>query len=352
MLTTSLVSCSSNESTVESDSEAFTQTRIQGTVIEQTSAMPIRDAIVTTDPATEVVLTDIDGRYVITDGFNGSGSFRVFAEHFAYENQQATTTVTDNRTSTVDFVLQSNAIGLQANTSQIIFPPDQSRETFRLTSNIQNTGYFILASDPWISVSPQTGVISNRETAVIEIEIDRSQISEDSIVNSEIVINSDNGTRELVISLQIRNSDTTPEVGTRQLDCRRPDVFRVGYDIPGASLVQFLDSLHLPRDIGLRSVQIINPVFVDSFVVEELGTVTIDHVNGDTLDTTLVLFELGPDERAVEFIRAVGTSPFDSRASISFALLPGIYCYILAPTNGNFSVPENILLDFGFIPPQ
>jgi len=358
--------CSGGNNSAELEQELLVQTRIQGRVVEQNSGEPIRDAVISTDPASEVVRSDFNGAFDITDGINGPGSFRVFVDHFAYDSQQATISVTANQITTVDFVLQSNALGLHANTSQIVLSENQDRETLRLSSNIQNTGYSVLSSDPWIVVSPQSGVISNRETAILEIRIDRSQLSNSPTVDSEIVINPDNGTRELVITIQIRNlvsesesvsvTESAPaadsEINSRQLDCRRPDIFRVGFDLPGADLVQFLDSLVFPRDIGQRGVQIINPLFFDSFVVEELGTLTIEHISGDTPNTTLDIFELDLNENIITLAQASGSTIGGSPTRIDFALLPGVYCYILRPTFGFFSVPENFMIRYAFAPSQ
>ena len=356
---TLLLGCSDGGNSSEPPDDAAL-TRIQGVVVEQISGAPIRDAVVSTDPASEVVRTDSEGQFSIADGINGAGTYRVFVEHFAYNNDQATINVSENSFSNVDFVLSSSASGLHASTSQLVFDDQQTLESLRLSSNIENTGYSILTSTPWLSVTPDRGTIANRETALLTIQIDRGQISDTGPTTGEIVINADNGTRELIITVQLTDTGdgSNPDsglgspLGPRQLDCRRPDIFRDGWDWPDGALIQFLESVVLPGGEGARSMQIVNPLLVDSFIVEELGTVTITHVDGTTPASTLDIFELDRDENIVTLVSNFGVSDENRRASITYALLPGVYCYVLRPTTGNFATPENIFLEIGFTPAQ
>jgi len=332
-------------------------TRIEGTVVEHTSAEPILNAVVYTDPATNVIRTDLDGKFQITDGFTGSGDYRIFVEHDAYNNQQKTVSVAENGTSIADFVLTSSAIGLHTNKTQLLLTDDVSRDTFRLSSNIQNTGFSILNSDPWLSVSPQSGVINNRETVVIEVNIDRALLPEKLPVDSEIVINADNGTRSVVVSVQISKLNDASvaentETNDQQLDCRRPDIFRTGLNNPLEPLIQFLPSVQLPDDVGVRKLQIINPFLVDSFVVKELGNIVIAHVGGDSTASSMAIYQWDLDQNLITMATNYGASPDNLRSRISYGLQPGVYCYAVYPLFEMFNNPENLHIQFDFIPPQ
>ena len=140
----------------------------------------------------------------------------------------------------------------------------------------------------------------------------------------------------------IRDSD--------QSDCRRPDVIRILLDDFSFALVQFPESLTLPEDAGQRFFQLpVNaPVLLDSVIVRELGAVTITHVAGATDNTTLVIFDMSAEEEVRELIFNTGQSDTNQRASLTYGVQPGIYCYYLGPTVGNFSLPTNLELDISF----
>lgn len=366
-----LQSCSdgSSSDTLPASSNEI-QTRIEGEVFDALSGEPIRDAIIRTDPPTEEVATTADGSFVLNDSFNGGGTYQVLVDHFAYETAQANVSVATNTTTRVDFALQSSAIGLHASTSSLRFAVNSSRESLRLSSNIQNTGYSILVSDPWVTVTPSQGVIANRESVFIDVLLDRVLLPPDSTTSSEIVINADNGTRELVITLLFDTStavagtgsagaatagtdtNTDTQTNSRQLDCRQPEALRIGLNDVSAPLVQFADSVELPANAGTRYVDTTNPFLVDSFVLHELGTVTLTHVAGGPDDTSIQLFEFDLDESLVTLGVNDGASTLNRRARLEWGLVPGVYCYYLGGTSANFVGPVSLQIDFDFTPPQ
>lgn len=353
-------------------------TRIEGSIVEQLSAEPVLNALVYTSPATDSVRTGVDGRFTITDDFNGPGQYEVIVEHDAYINQQKTVTVGANGTGTAEFILTSSSIGLHANQSQVFFNESEIRKTFRLSSNIPSTGYSFIPSDNWLTVSPESGIINNRETALIEILLDRDLLPDQSPVSSELIINADNGTRAVVIAVQIaqpansnistgidtnpnndepQQSNIEPESDPFEFDCRRPDIFRTGFRNPMEPLIQFAETTKLPIEPGkasaaTNSYQIINPFFVDAIMITELGNLNVIHRDGDTAETSLSLYRWNEDNRLITLKSDNVDNVNERRASLSYGVEPGIYCYGLYPLFTPFNNPENITMRIEFYPAQ
>ena len=390
------IACSSGEGGNESDnlSASRVTTRIEGSIVEQLSAEPILNALVYTSPATDSVRTGVDGRFSITDDFNGPGQYEVIVEHDAYINQQKTVTVGADGIGTAEFILTSSAVGLHANQSQVFFTESDTRKTFRLSSNIPSTGYSIISSDNWLAVNPESGIINNRETALIEILLNRELLPDKSPVTSELIINADNGTRAVVIAVQINQSNSSfsssidagtftqsannvnPDIAMGpaddeqqtssgndnetdpfQYDCRRPDIFRTGFRNPLEPLIQFAESAQLPIEPGQASAatlgyQIINPFFVDAVVITELGNLNIIHKDGDTTETSLSLYKWNSEDRLIILKSDNVDNASQRRASLSFGVQPGIYCYALYPLNTPFNNPENFTMRIEFFPAQ
>ncbi|MFK8080287.1 MAG: hypothetical protein AB8B97_08385 [Granulosicoccus sp.] len=355
------LACSSEnampEPVIINDGEPTTPAALQGNVMDSVSGEAIRGAIIRTDPPSEEVVTGVNGEFLIVVNQPGSDPLRVIASHSAYLDVQTQVTALPGSDTQVNFAMQSSAIGLHASTSILQFRPTELRKSLRLSSNLQNTGYSTLVTDPWVSVTPSQGVITNRETAVLQIQLDPNLLPSQSLVESELIINSDNGTRELIITLIFNDpaegedlSVEPTEVNSRQNDCRIPEVFRVGQGNPGFPLVQFVDSVVLPDNAGPRGFNTAgNPFLVDSIVVKELGSVTITHSDGGPVDTTLVLFELDNDDNYVALANSTGISESNRRASITdWALISGVYCYYLSGTDEDFDQAYDVRLDIGF----
>jgi len=344
---------------LEGVSEPTQLTRISGTVVESISGVPIRDANVSTDPPTEEVSTGGDGSFTLIDTNNGGGRFQVLVDHIAYDRAQALVNVGTNTTARVDFSLQQKDIGLHVSTNTITFNPQQNRKTFRLSSNVLQTGYFILASEPWLRVSPSEGVIANRESIFVDVYVDRSLIPSSLPIDGSLIVNSDNGTQGLVLSVSVQEnelnitvpeSDATPDsiLHQRQNDCRQTDVLRFGFDDPTLPLIQFPPSLELPERVGRRTIQFINPFLIDSFVLSELGTVVIAHAAGGLEDTSLEIFEIDKQDKIVSLAVNNGVDMQNRRARLEWGLTPGVYCYYLGGTTANFSGENTITVDYGF----
>ncbi|MEM7256695.1 MAG: carboxypeptidase regulatory-like domain-containing protein [Pseudomonadota bacterium] len=309
--------------------------RIEGRIFDAVTGEGIRDAIVRTDPPSESVTTNTQGNYTITDTVNGTGTYQVIAAHNAYETAQATITATEGSASQVDLAMSSNTRGLHASASVLQFTTDNIQQTLLLTSNVVATGYSIATTNPWVSVSNTLGEIINRETVPITVTVDPSIIPTSLPASSQIIINSANGTRSLVITVQVTATGEAGPANSRQLDCRQTDVLRFGLDDPNAPLIQFPESMQLPQGQGTRIIGVPNPFLIDSIVLSELGIVKIEHLSGGPEETSLELFELGLDSKIKTIAYNRGTSATNRRASLEWALVPGVYCYYLGGTTAN-----------------
>ncbi|MFK7860864.1 MAG: carboxypeptidase-like regulatory domain-containing protein [Granulosicoccus sp.] len=353
------LACSSDSSTPTSgmtnDGVTLAPAILLGNVMDSVSGEAIRGATVRTDPPSEEVVTDIDGEFVLAVSQTGGDPVRVIASHFAYLDAQTEVIALPGTDTQVNFALQSSAIGLHASASILQFEPTEVRKSLRLSSNLQNTGFFTITTDPWVRVTPSQGVIANRETAVLQIQIDPDLLPAQRPAQSELVINSDNGTRELIITIIVNGPADVVDapdsfVNARQNDCRIPEVFRVGQNNPQFPLVQFPPSVLLPDDAGPRFINTAgNPFLVDSIAVKELGAVTITHSDGGPTDTTLVLFELDNDDNYVALTNSTGVSSSNLRASITdWALTAGVYCYYLSGTDLDFDQAYDLRIDIEF----
>ena len=349
-LTTVLTACSGDSDTpiIAFDQEGV---RLVGKVFDATTGEPIRDAIVRTDPPSESVSTDINGIYAITDTVNGTGAYQVIATHTAYESGQTTVTGSYGTTSNVDIAMNSNVRGLHASSTLLQFTDEDTRKSLLLTSNIANTSYAITTTSPWVTVDTPFGKIVNRELIPITVNIAPDLIPPGLPASSQVLINPTNGTRPLVIAVQVQQLSNTSETHAAQLDCRQPNVLRVGLDDPNAPLIQFLKSQQLPGNTGTRVISVPKEFFIDSFVLSELGTVTIEHISGGPDDTSLEIFELDLDRKVKTIAQSDGTSPNNRRASLSWALIPGVYCYYIGGTTANFSQLEQLEVRLGYTSP-
>jgi hypothetical protein len=327
--------------------------KIIGTVFNATNNQPIRDAIISTQPPTQEVSTGLDGTFELAAPTGSGGSFLVFADHLAYRSQQKRITVLNGETATADFSMQSAVNGLVASPSTLTLSGASPRDTVRLTSTAPNTGFSVQVSDPWITVSPSAGMIVNGETLFLDIAINPEAVPVGGNANAELVINADNGLAGAFVNVLVEQGEILASNGvntSRQSDCRRPDIFRIAFDRPGASLVQFAPSAELNADaIITRTFELPdNPLLVDSIVVPELGTATITHVENGPEHTVMELFELSPDD---EVISITSDGDFDvngGRAGIEIALLQGVYCFYLAPTTGEFTAGTTLSINYGF----
>lgn len=353
LLVLALSGCSDGSSQTPMD--GATASQIQGTVIDERSGEAIRGASIRTDPPSEEVISDINGQFTIRINANVSNAVRVVVNHFAYTDRQTEVTPLPGDVALVNFALQSSAIGLHASASSVFFPQGTTRQSLRLSSNVQNTGFSTIAIDPWISVIPTSGVITNRETAVLQIMVDQDHLPT-LPAQSEIVINSDNGTRELVITLIFQDGgdlDSNSLLHPRQNDCRQDDVLRFGFDDPAGPIVRFPESVLLPSGAGLRQFDVLgNPFLIDSIVVEELGSVTIEHLSGGPEDSSLELFEIDKEDTINSLSINTGASASNQRATIvNWALVPGVYCYYLGGTEENFT-DAIVYVNINFTPAQ
>lgn len=328
--------------------------RVLGTVYNAVNSQPIRDAIISTLPPTQEVSTGIDGKYDFFVPSGAGGRYEVFADHIAYRKQQKTVTVLDGETATADFPLQSNASGLVASPTVLSLSESLMSDTIRLSSNVPNTGFSVLVADPWIRVSPASGVITSGETLFLEFSVDPTLIPARDNADTEVVINADNGLSGVFVNVLVDTgrADYVNGVNTaRQADCRRPDIFRIALSRPDANLVQFASSVNLDSDVLItRDYGVtFNPFLVDSIVIPELGIATVEHVANGPENTVMELFELTLDEQ--EVISIIGDGDFDidgGRAGVDIALLPGVYCLYIAPTTGEFTAGTELTLEYRF----
>ena len=334
---------------------------ISGMVFNALNGQPIRDAVVSTQPETERVSTGLDGLFEIQAPAGSGGRYRVIADHLAYDAQEQTINVTDGSNIQVDFPMQTTASGLVVSPSVVTLKENQLRETVRLTSTDPNTSFSILVADPWLSVSPSSGVIANGETLFVEITADLSELASGADASSEIVFNNGNGGRGAFVNVLFQQnipneSGFVDGVDTvRQNDCRRPDVLRVGLGIPSLSLVQFPESVVLPGSGSIqRTIQIPGTTlfYFDSLVITELGTAKVQHSAGGPEHSVIELFELNNDDEILNMGSFGDFNDTQGRASVEVALLPGVYCFYVADAAGAFTPNTTFMVDYIFTPAQ
>lgn len=326
--------------------------RITGTIVNEVNGAPVRDAVITTLPPTEQVTTSSSGTFLIEDFTDYSGSYEVSVRHTGYLPKTALVATVPGTTATVNFTLESTAAGLITNKTLLQFPPQTSSNTFLLTSTVEQTTFSIQSTAPWVSVFPSEGVISSSEIFIITVSLDTASLPNNSPLAGQLVINTDNGSDGVIINIQVDTTidDSSSLLGNNQSDCRRPDVIRLFLDDTTVSLIQFPESIVLPDNAGPRFFQLptSTPVLFDSLIVRELGEVTITHVAGATDDTSIEIFDMSAEEEVRELDFNIGQSDSNRRASLKYAVEPGIYCYYLGPTVGMFSLPANLELNISF----
>ena len=212
-----LSACSDSDTTPESDSaetDADMPMLIQGTISDQLNGEPILGAMVGTEPPSEESTTELDGLYAINTSATGTETIQIIVSHTAYDSAQSEVSTATGSDTQLDIAMTSSAAGLHASSTDILFADDVDTMSLQLSSNVRNTGYSVLTSDPWVEVTPSEGVITNRETIDLQLQVVREALPSNLPAQSLVTINADNGTRELVIpivfepNLPVLNQDT------------------------------------------------------------------------------------------------------------------------------------------------
>ncbi|MGH1364901.1 MAG: BACON domain-containing protein [Calditrichia bacterium] len=169
--------------------------------VKDTNGQNVRDVIISTAPETRSVLTDGEGRYVLTElPYN---PYTISAQKDGYQTEQKNVTIDADTDYPISFVLRTSDPVLRTNPLLLDF----GATTTVLPLEIINDGEGILnwqitEDVPWIiNISPRhSGQSRADSSAVVTVQVDRSNLPEGRETNS-LTISSNAGARVVSVAI-------------------------------------------------------------------------------------------------------------------------------------------------------
>lgn len=93
-----------------------------------------------------------------------------------------------------------------------------------------------------------------------------------------------------------------------------------------------------------------NPLFFDSLVISEIGTVSVRHISEGPENTVMQLFDLSVEDEIRVFAESGEFDEFNGRAGVDIALQPGVYCFYIADAAGAFVNNTRLTVDYVHTP--
>jgi formylglycine-generating enzyme required for sulfatase activity len=191
----------------------FLQTTISGKVVDATTGKPVPSATVSSEPATEQILTNAEGGYVLRASVEVGRSYRVTATAAGYAQNsiEAVARVGENRIA--DLRLAPSVPSLT------VFPDSLFFETTSQSKAlvIHNAGTGVLSwsitvpSEPWLRVSPASGRTLGQDGTAI-VTVDRSLIASNGVYALELVVASDGGTKTVPVAVLVEGKTPSARI--------------------------------------------------------------------------------------------------------------------------------------------
>ena len=182
-----------------------------------TGETPVQGATITLNPLGLKATTGSDGRYEFQD--LGIGQYTVQVQAAGYKTTTMRIDVIAGKQSSCDISLTPLQMSSEVSASpkSLSFGLNTSSLAFSLhnTGN-QATSWNISGLEPWLSVSPLTGTIGSGKSQVVKVTVDRSQL--EKTTTASIVINVDDGSLSLPITVEMESATSLLKLSTSRLD--------------------------------------------------------------------------------------------------------------------------------------
>lgn len=184
---------------------------IYGTISDADNNQPIQGAEVTLSPGGKTVITGSDGKYE----FNAleAGQYTLSVTKTKYQANTKYTTINPGITTKADIALQTGKGHLYIDDKELNFGLDLSMKTLTLQNRGINTlNWQIMTENEWISeINPSEGFIEPNSSSSITIKIDRSKLTNQGSSEGRLLILSDIGTEEILVTVN-KIEDQTDEL--------------------------------------------------------------------------------------------------------------------------------------------
>ena len=185
-------------------SEPDTPTTMTGKVIDAETGSAVARVRISTEPFTQVELTDSEGRFVIDVGVQIGQVYRIMAERDGYLPTSFEVTVVVGRNTITDIVLAKEKPQVAASPETLDFGSTANSLTFTI-ENAGNGGSFTwrltVPNETWLQVDKTTGVISDQTDAVV-VTIDRTGLAAGDYSTS-MALTTDNNAGNVNITVRI-----------------------------------------------------------------------------------------------------------------------------------------------------
>lgn len=184
---------------------------IYGTISDADNNQPIQGAEVTLSPGGKTVITGSDGRYE----FNTleAGQYTLSVTKTKYQANTKYTTINPGITTKADIALQTGKGNLYIDGNGLNFGLDLTLKTLTIHNKGLNTlNWQITTECEWISeINPSKGFIEANSSSSITIKIDRSKLTSQGSSEGRLLILSDVGTEEILVTVN-KIEDQTNEL--------------------------------------------------------------------------------------------------------------------------------------------
>jgi hypothetical protein len=179
------------------------ETKITGRVSEKTSNNPIVGSIVSTQPSTSSVTTDVNGNYTIINVV--TGQYVVTASKEGYKQSSTSISIKEGQTSSADMQLEQLTPALTVSAAQLNFGTTQTIINFTITNSTSfgSLQWSIENDANWISLSNTFGTITSGVQQITVI-INRTGLDYGNY-NSILAINSNGGNKDLIVTMTVQN---------------------------------------------------------------------------------------------------------------------------------------------------
>ena len=181
---------------------------IYGTISDMETNEPIQGAEVTLSPGGKTVVTGSDGRYE----FNTleAGQYTLSVTKTKYQTNTKYTTINPAVTTKADIALQTGKGSLYVDNKEVGFGLDLTQKVLTIQNKGVNTLNWSVSTDSeWISeINPSEGSINANSSSSITIKIDRSKLTNQEASESRLLIISDAGTEEILVTVNKINNQT------------------------------------------------------------------------------------------------------------------------------------------------
>ncbi len=189
------------------------KTIISGKIIDAETGKPLGRVSISSEPATEQVLTNETGTYILRANVNVGTSYRISATIDGYISNYATAVALEGKARIVDLQLSPSTPQLSTTQDSIFFETNSQSKVII----IENDGdgelnwRITVPAENWLQVTPQSGK-AGKQSSTVTITVDRSRIVSNGLYVTQLVITSDGGTRSIYVSMTVEGRNASPQL--------------------------------------------------------------------------------------------------------------------------------------------